>query len=58
MLLINWLNLASFENIWLIVGTMSCYLNLIPVIQGLAITISDKKYFIHTFQGKTEKGRL
>ena len=52
-LLINWLNLAFFENIWLIIATMSCYLGPNSSHPGeLAITTSDKKYLI---QGKTEK---
>ena len=55
-LLINWLNLAFFENIWLIIATMSCYFEPNSSHPGeLAITTSDKKYFIHTFQRKTEK---
>ena len=50
----NWLNLAFFENIWLIIATMSCYFEPNSSHPGeLAITTSDKKYFIQTFQGKT-----
>ena len=48
--------MAFFENIWLFIATISCYFEPNSSHTGdLAITTSDKKYFIHTFQGKTEK---
>ena len=56
-MLINWLNLAFFENIWLVIATISCYFEPNSSHPGeLAITTLTKNIsYRYTFQGKTEK---